>query len=198
MDRAAAARLNLPGADEVLVFVAHMPCKLYNSTEDQLHYLSRFADDIRGSEKRRGHQRSIVLGDLNSNPFDAGMVHPTGLNAVSSRDVAAKRVRRVQDDRREYPFFYNPMWRHLGDGAGSPQGTYYLASPKPSRFYWNVLDQVLLRPDLLTMAPNPDVQVICKVGGESLLTPSGRPSSRFSDHLPVLCHLDLSHPSGEV
>ena len=44
--------------------------------------------------------------------------------------------------------FYNPMWNLLGD-AQEPYGTYYYAgNGHPINTYWNIYDQVIIRPAL--------------------------------------------------
>ena len=81
------------------------------------------------------------------NPFEAGMVGARGgLNAVPSRSIAARKTRTVQA--REVPFFYNPMWNYLGDRAETG-GTFYFENAEPVCYFWNMYDQVLLRPELL-------------------------------------------------
>ena len=40
------------------------------------------------------------------------------------------------------------MWNHLGD-HGEAGGTFYFEGTEHLCYYWNLFDQVLLRPDLL-------------------------------------------------
>jgi hypothetical protein len=74
-----------------------------------------FGAVVRDVEKRVGHDRTIVVGDLNMNPFDAGIVGAEGLNAVMTKQIASQGGRKV--DAVRYPFFYNPMWSHFGDST---------------------------------------------------------------------------------
>ena len=102
--------------------------------------------------------------------------------------IAAAGSRIVNDE--ECPFFYNPMWGVFGDLDARPPGTYFCNSGGEVNYYWNVFEQVLLRPAILGfMAPRP-VTVVTEVGGVSLLTDAGRPDGlAMSDHLPIICHL---------
>ncbi len=141
-------------------------------------------------EAREGHRRTILMGDLNMNPFEAGMVGARGgLHAVMSRRVAARSERTVQSEK--YPFFYNPMWNHLGD-SGNTGGTFYYENSEPVCYFWNMYDQVLLRPDLLDGFEPEQVRIVSEVRGVSLLQDDGRPDKEMaSDHLPVVLELNF-------
>jgi hypothetical protein len=124
------------------------------------------------------------------NPFESGLVSANGLNAVMDRSVAARGERTVQGT--VHPFFYNPMWSRFGDGSPGPSGTYYRDSGEHVTFFWNMFDQVLLRPELLARFRSEDLEILDSDGDASLLTPKGRPSrTKASDHLPVLFRLSL-------
>jgi exonuclease III len=66
--------LSLPARTDVLVVGAHLPSGLYNSRESLAHecqFLARYIDQ---EEQTVGHRRTILLGDLNVNPFESGVV----------------------------------------------------------------------------------------------------------------------------
>src|SRR5262249_4806004 len=116
--------LSLPGRESLLLFAVHFGSKRYRSDASQSLALPGFSRLIRNEEKRASHARTLVVGDLNMNPFETGVVGAEGLNAAMTRDTAAEETRRV--GREDHPFFYNPMWGHFGDSthelhpAGSP------------------------------------------------------------------------------
>jgi len=84
------------------------------------------------------------------------------------------------------------MWGHFGDGSIGPPGTYYDDRSGHVAYFWNMFDQVLVRPDLLDYFATEDVQILTDDGLEALLTRNGRPDSTMaSDHLPLLFRLDL-------
>ena len=97
-------------------------------------------------EDRAGHQRTVVFGDFNMNPFETAMVSSTGLNAVMSRRIAARVSRKVLG--RDYRFFYNPMWEHFGDAKSDTAGSYHYDNSEHVNYFGNVFDQVLVRPEL--------------------------------------------------
>lgn len=187
--RVSIRRLSLPGRQTLLIAAAHLPSKLGFSDESQVFESVQLARAISEVEAGEGHHRTILLGDLNMNPFEAGMVGARGgLHAVPSRAIAARDTRTVQ--REKYKFFYNPMWNFLGDRAETG-GTFYYESAEPVCYFWNMYDQVLLRPELLEGFRPEQVRILSEIRGVSLLE-QGRPDKRMaSDHLPVMLELSF-------
>lgn len=166
-----------------LLGAVHLPSKLHLDADEQASLCSRWARHVRDAETKVGHLRTVIIGDLNMNPFEPGVIGAEGFHAVSSRVVAARGTRVVLDEERL--LFYNPMWSMMGDAVGPP-GTYYYASSNPITYFWNTFDQVLLRPELARHFVPGDVVVLSSTGGESLLAPGGFPNRKICDHLPVI------------
>jgi hypothetical protein len=83
------------------------------------------------------------------------------------------------------------MWSHLGD-RGPAAGTFYFESGEPVCYFWNLFDQVLLRPELLAKFVPENVRIITELPRLSLLDDKGRPNKDMtSDHLPILLELDF-------
>jgi hypothetical protein len=182
-------RLNLPGLIEILIVMIHMPSKRNWSADSQGYECNRIAEEIRILETQVGHSRTILVGDLNMNPFDHGTVSARGFHAVMSQAIAREGKRTVQGV--DYPFFYNPMWNHFGDTTPGMPGTYYFRNAEHKVYFWHILDQVLIRPDLLSNFDAKDLQIPDSVGDTSFLT-NGRPNKKIiSDHLPLIFRLDL-------
>jgi hypothetical protein len=180
-------RLSAPGHREILLVAVHLPSRINWDREDQLLRVSQLVSDIQRFEKEAGHSRTVLVGDLNMNPFDAGMSGVGAFHGVMSRDIAGRETRKVLG--RDYPFFYNPMWGLFGDRTPGPAGSYYFRSSKPVNYFWNMYDQVLLRPELMDGLR--DLQILDSDGTEPLLTASRQPdSTNGSDHLPILFQLD--------
>jgi endonuclease/exonuclease/phosphatase family metal-dependent hydrolase len=181
-------RLSLPARKEILIAAAHLPSRMHFS-EDSLQFeCIHLAGKIEEQERIAGHKRTVVLGDLNVNPFEKGVVAAGGLHAVMSREVASRGRRTVQG--REYDFFYNPMWSHFGDLPNEPAGTYYYEKAEPVNYFWHIFDQVLIRPELLENFGIDHVQVLTAAGHTPLLDANGRPDrNRASDHLPLVLEL---------
>ncbi len=189
-DRLTIRHLKLPGLTDVLLAVTHFPSKLYWSDSDQAFECVRLANSIRSLESDVGHSRTVLVGDLNMNPFEDGVVSAIGLHGVMSRTIAEKRKRTVGGT--EYPFFYNPMWGLFGDATPGPPGTYYYSRSEPRVFFWNMFDQVLIRPDLLHRFSNEDLEIVESDGDTSFISRRGVPDTNVaSDHLPIFFRLRL-------
>lgn len=189
-ERLTVRHLNLPGAVDALIGITHLPSKLHWNEDSQTMECVELSDALLLAEKQVGHSRTLLVGDLNMNPFETGVVSARGLHGVMSREVANKRVRTIQA--REYPLFYNPMWSLMGDMSPGPAGTFYRSSAEYKVYFWNMFDQVLIRPDLLPRFNDSTLEIVHSNGSTSLLTPSGIPHGKaVSDHLPLYFELAL-------
>lgn len=176
------------GKDFILALV-HLPSKLYYLNEDQAAYASEIVKEIEVVEKVIGHRRTIVVGDFNMNPFENGMVNAFGFHAIMDRKVVCKKSRIIKGV--EKHFFYNPMWNQFGKKEGL-YGTFYYQIAKPLSYYWNMFDQVIIRPDLLELFDDSKLSIQTKSKNINLLSAKGIPEKNsFSDHLPITFCLDL-------
>jgi endonuclease/exonuclease/phosphatase family metal-dependent hydrolase len=179
-----------PVNDDFILVAVHLPSKLRWQEREQQDICPRIRNYIETVETQIGHQRTIVVGDLNMNPFEHGVVSSEGFHAVMTRRDAAKKSRTVMGEQRH--FFYNPMWKHFGDCTDNTPGTCYFPRSTPLSYYWNMFDQVLVRPDLLNAFPDDGLSILTKTGESQLVDKNGRPDSKLSsDHLPILFRLDL-------
>ena len=175
--------------EEVLFVIAHLPSKLHVADPDSRTQLAvRLGTLIRDEEAAAGHTRTVLIGDLNMNPFEAGVVGSEGLHGVMTRTIARSGGRRVAGQDRAY--FYNPMWRFFGERADGPPGTYHSRAGGSTTYFWHMLDQVMVRPTLVDRLTR--VRILDRVGSRSLLRGSGVPDRAVgSDHLPLLVELAL-------
>ena len=167
-----------------LLAATHLPSKLYTESYDREEAARSLAQAIARTEDTVGHCRTILVGDLNMNPFEYGVTGRVTLNAVMTR-IIAQRLHRVTNGE-QYRYFYNPMWGHFGDRTLGPAGTFY-RSQSP---FWNIYDQVLLRPGLADLLL--DLRVLDHDGEESFLTAKGLPRrTDCSDYLPLLFQMNI-------
>ena len=184
-------RLVPPVGLDILLVAVHLPSKMHQTDSDQGLSCTRIVRFVEEAERSVNHTRTIVVGDFNMNPFEFGVVGAEGFHAVMTRRAAAKGARTVQGEERR--FFYNPMWGYFGDVSPGPPGTYYYNSSSQVNYYWNIFDQILIRPDLLERFNNSDVAILTSAGRLSLLSDQQIPNREIgSDHLPILLRLDLS------
>lgn len=128
------------GKPDLLLVAMHLPSKLHLNEREQMLLATRLHPLIEIAERRAKHQRTIVIGDLNMDPFEGGLTSSETLHAVMDRRVASRITRQVQGQQRS--LFYNPMWSRLGDGTSGPPGTYYRPASGPLATYWHTFDQV--------------------------------------------------------
>lgn len=102
-DRVSIRRLALPAQTEILLAAVHFPSKLHWSDASQAQECGPLARAISKEEQAVGHRRTLLVGDLNMNPFEEGVVGAAGLNGVMTRRLAKRQTRTVQAQ--EYPFF---------------------------------------------------------------------------------------------
>lgn len=168
---------------EFLFAAVHCISKLNWQDDDQHAEVQVLADQIRYWEETQGHRRTILVGDLNMNPFERGVTGATGLHGMMSKVDIAEGIRTIQA--RDYPFFYNPMWGHFGDRTPGPPGTYFCRTATPLSYDWNMFDQFMVRPDVLEHAAE-EVEIVSRIRRINLLNARGRPDDAVgSDHLPV-------------
>ena len=189
-NRMSIRRLALPGLPEILLAAIHFPSKLHFSDQEQALEATVLAQQIREAEQLAQCERTVLVGDLNMNPFENGVIAANGLHGVMTREIAARQTRTVQDQ--TYPFFYNPMWGRLGDATEGPAGSYYYAHSGHTTYFWNSFDQVLLRPALLQYFRDEELKILTDDGELSLVSDNGLPDKKTaSDHLPILFKLHL-------
>ena len=181
-----------PLGNSILLVSAHFPSKLHRDKYGHLAFAAQVANLIKSAEDAVGHTRTVITGDLNMNPFEPGIVAANGLHASMSRKIAEKASRTV--DGIAYPFLYNPMWNRFGDETQGPPGTFHYGPNGHMSFCWNMFDQVLLRPSLLSSFKDEHLSIISKIGTTSLVNKHGVPDKSFSsDHLPIAFRLQLTN-----
>jgi endonuclease/exonuclease/phosphatase family metal-dependent hydrolase len=180
-------RLAPAGAEEMLLATVHFPSQAHWTREDQLAEAGVLARRIEEAEDARGHERTLLVGDLNMDPYDPGVLAAHGLHGLMTRGLARPEGRVVAG--RRYRIFYNHMWSLFGDGTPGPAGTYFdEGGGRPVAPFWHIFDQVLVRPALADRLT--DVRVLADDGTETLVTGRGRPREAVSDHLPLLFSLN--------
>lgn len=190
-----------PLANDTILVLVHAPSRFLGSGgEDQLMFFRRLRRGIEEAERDAGHHNTILVGDMNADPFEDHLAGVAGISGVPTREVA-RRVHRKYDGEK-HRLFYNPMWclygdrrspRHLADDPTDSDdpvvpGTYYFRKNFSHRIYWHMYDQVLIRPGLIGRFPLGELRIVGRFGDRSLLR-AGKPS--LSDHLPILFQVDL-------
>lgn len=184
-DRYSIKELHLQNSIRLMLVMVHLPSKLHLSEDDQAVHASLIREEIEEIEQECGHSNTVIIGDFNMNPFDKGMVSAMAFNSIPCMRAHKKNSRNIQG--REFKFFYNPSWNLLGDRNESA-GTYFHKSPGTLSYYWNTLDQVLIRPSLAKQYPSSRLSVLTMSRRMSLIEGNSVPA--ISDHLPIMFTLE--------
>lgn len=177
--------------EEILICIAHLPSKLHQNVDDQILLSTRISKYIEEKEIELGTRKTILVGDLNMNPFESGIVGAEGLHAIIDKNYVKKNHKRTVMDEEKY-FFYNPMWKFFDLNNNGVYGTYYNNTAKQVNYFWNIFDQVLIRPELIDNFIEDELKIITEINGTSLLNKNGTPDQSIaSDHLPIFFNIIL-------
>lgn len=175
---------------QLLLCMIHAESNLNASDYDRNTFFYLFRNDILSCEDKSKTNNTIIIGDLNSNPFDSSVIGISSLHGIPFKEEAKKETRVFQG--KNYGMFYNPMWRFL-TAPSPPYGTYYLNNSRPINYFWNVFDQVLIRPVLLPAFDEDSLQIVQTINNQSLLKNGYAPNKEISDHLPILFVIQEEH-----
>jgi hypothetical protein len=193
--------LNIPNKERILLCGLHLRSKLMRRTETQVSEASVTNSYIKTIEKRVHRKRTIVVGDFNVNPFEIGMISPLGFNATLSKVIAQNGPREFIKD--NYDYYYNPMWNFIGDinyqngNMKLPGGYYFKNNDDVTQTFWNLFDNILIRPNLVNEIDLASISILeasgitppshsfVKIVGEEYHI--DRPT--YSDHLPITFNL---------
>jgi exonuclease III len=191
-DRFQMWHVELPLQESILLVVVHGLDKGTSSIGRQELFFQQVREALTFHEAKVGHDRTVVMGDLNANPFESPIGSTSGMNAVMTRAIAKGGERVVLN--RSYSFFYNPMWNLFGDDpTDDAPGTYYYRGPDPHELYWHMLDQVLVRPSLIDRFDIGSLGIVKTIGTDRLHRNTGIPNrTHYSDHFPIVFGLNLS------
>lgn len=141
--------------------------------------LCKIEESIFGKQK----YKTITVGDFNLQPYSQGIAGYYGFNATMS-EHKAKQVSRVIDHEERY-FYFNPMWKMMGDRR-LVQGTYYNASDQQGRsIYWYTFDELLIRPSLIDKFNWDFFEIVEKTKDHNFIRNNIIYKDKYSDHLPL-------------
>lgn len=164
----------------VLVAAVHFPSALDRKKEEsRASDLESLCQAIRS--RWNGIEDFIVMGDFNANPWQSEIGSPRGIWAIRDRTHLNTRATSIHD---QLPPLYNPIWRYLGEAKAPPHGTYDFGRFAENATHWHWLDQILVSQGLADAAQS-SVQIHTHLDAQPVADQAGRPSSDFSDHLPV-------------
>jgi len=191
--RYAILRVDRPPKPDILLALTHLPPKGpgANSLDNQRSVAEDLHQRIQFQEGFFGHSRTVVVGDLNMDPFETGMTSSKGFHAVMAREVAARRSRRI-NRKTSSPIFFNPIWHYWGDKIQRPPGTYYKGCSLTDCLFWHMFDQVLVRDAVGPQFDYNSLQILQSDGVNHFCSAKALPNKAvYSDHLPLVFELDV-------
>ena len=169
--------------NNIILCGVHLNSQIYSANEDAREiYIERIICDILSEEKELCTKKTIIVGDLNINPYDEGCLSARYFHGIPIFEETTRESRTISG--KEFYMFYNPMWNFLGDFK-EPYGTYYHNSSNAINSYWNVYDQVIIRPILRKQFIDDSLKILTKTTKNSLLDKKKHPNCEISDHLPI-------------
>ena len=162
----------------------HLPSQTYSGHQERRNIIiDMFLQDIISTEQEINSDHTILLGDLNENPYEPGCLSAHKLHGLPSHAEAAKGTRTVMG--RPFKMFYNPMWNLLGDFQ-YPPGTYYYNGSHLVNSFWNIYDQVMIRPCIKDKFNEQSLKILHKTEKVTLIDQHKHPRKDISDHLPII------------
>lgn len=168
----------------------HLKDSLITDKKQLPGYARHTVREIVDFEKEYRSKRTIVCGDFNMDPYEPSMLEHDGFNAMLTSAIAMKHQRNVEGQ--SFEMFYNPMWGLYGDlYAQDVADTYYYAPGQPIQPYWHIIDQVILRPDVIPVFDKSQLKIVAKGQNYNLLNRNDNISDLYSDHLPIKFTLNI-------
>ncbi len=175
------------GEDLILLSVLHLDSGLFkeeSARNMRAERISRQIEKIELEVYGENERKGIVIGDFNLQPYSDGVANVFSFNATMSIAKARKVYREV--DKEKFWFYFNPIWKLMGDNA-LVQGSYYNNEDGQDKsIYWYAYDAVLLRPYFIDRFNWDNFKYISRTKNHSLLSAETINKKDYSDHLPIL------------
>lgn len=181
---------NIKSAEcEFILTGVHLPSKRYSSAEDNGITVARMIKDIEDAVRQVDHNKYLIVGDLNANPFESICINADKLHAIPYKDIFARKTSRPVQQQ-QFSMRYNPMWNLFGD-FNAPAGTYFYSSNSVENFFWNIFDQVILSPSMVEAFQSSSLRIITNTNSQSLMKRTNIPDKvKASDHFPIFFALE--------
>ena len=170
--------------DKDILCCVHLNSKIFSDHGDYREIImEQIIKDIQDVENELKTENTIVVGDFNINPYDSSLINARYFHGIPVYEETKRKSRVIAG--KEHYMFYNPMWNLLGDFE-QPYGTYYHAGNDIVNTYWNIFDQVIIRPALRNRFMLDSLKIVKETKTRFLLDNNGYPNKRISDHLPIV------------
>ncbi|WP_038257852.1 hypothetical protein [Hungatella hathewayi] len=174
--------------DKFIICGLHLPSKISSDYRGRQNVLiDAIIKDLNELENNLSIEDTIIVGDLNVNPYEEGCLEASKFHGIPICEDAQKGARVVMGQK--FKMFYNPMWNFFGDFK-FPPGTYYYNGSNSVNSYWNIFDQVMIRPQLRDRFITDSLEIITDIREISLIDGNKHPNKTISDHLPIVFEIE--------
>lgn len=174
-----------------LFHVLHLSSAMHleeNARDRRAERISRVLQKEEEDFFQQESYKSIIVGDFNLQPYSDGIMGVQSFNATMSAGKAKKVTRK--HDGEDYHFYFNPMWKLMGDNK-TVQGTYYsTVDSQDKSVYWYTFDQVLLRPYFIEKFQWNSFEIIEGTKEFHFIKDESIDKEKYSDHLPLLFEIE--------
>lgn len=206
--RVCVVRLKINTKKDLFIVGVHLNSKTGIDEKTQLLLNNKASQEIHDFFQTN-HNRAIIVGDFNHNPFESILNSSFTFNSIPNREIIKRLEHRIYLRKRKV-LFYNPMWNFIGDhdfqtNQERINGTYFFREDRHKtidQLHWNLLDQVLVSKPIIDSINPQDIQIITGYNNgtqninladssffaltKSYLNPD------YSDHLPIKFSIDTS------
>jgi len=172
--------------EDLIAGFVHFPSQLYATMESIGALCATLHGQVAEEERRFNIHMSLLMGDFNVNPFDRPMISFRSLGATNGQQCSLRGTISSYGDAKE--LFYNPMWTLYAKYKERP-GSYRYTTTTNHVLTWHFLDQVIIRPSLIDYFDFDILSLIMGTRNFNYLNQNQFPKS--SDHLPLMCEIDI-------
>lgn len=177
--------------ENFIMCCVHLNSQIYTGSAERREIdMEGIISEILKIENELDTKDTIIVGDFNINPYDKSCVDARYFHGIPVYKEAMRGCRSING--KEYHMFYNPMWNFLGDFK-EPYGTYYHRTSDVVTTYWDIYDQVIMRPALREKFVDDSLKIITETMTTSLLDRNKHPNHNISDHLPIVFEFKEEH-----
>ena len=165
---------------DYILAMTHLPDRRSSpNVASRLFEIRKLMRRVHTAETQCSCDNTVIIGDLNANPYDSELLQVDALNAIPFKEVLRVHKKRTWHGW-DFKYLYNPVLNWLSEST-TMYGSYYRATADAEP-YWHCLDQVLVSPSLMDSISQ--FAYLRSIGGEDLVE-KWRPKKKISDHLPL-------------
>ena len=161
----------------------HLQDRRNSDSAQRISIVGRLMNDLKNLEDSSRCRRSVIVGDLNANPYDKELLQMNAFHAVLFKDVIKSAETRTVDGIR-YRRLYNPILHFLSENTKN-YGSYYDTRGSCTST-WHCFDQALVSKALVDAIES--LEYLKSIGDSDLIARKG-PKREVSDHLPLFIQI---------